>query len=126
MVPEPAAAGGDIGGVGAEQSERSVPGSLQTLHQRVLNNIKRARRSYNSAPRPLPPPPPSRQQIVSLSQSSRVSPRRPSLLTGEGGGVGLEPGPSIHRSIISALLAGEAEGMPVEAQLMADVVLQNK
>ncbi len=90
MVPEPAAAGGDIGGVGAEQNEYSVPGSLQTLHQRALNDLKRARLScgwYNSAPRP--PPPPPRQQIVSHSQSSRVSPAQ---LTDRGEGVGLEPG----------------------------------
>ncbi len=32
----------------------------------------------------------------------------------------------IHHSIISGLQAGEAQGMPVEAQLVADVVLQNK
>jgi hypothetical protein len=87
VVPEPAAGGGDVGGVGAEQSEHSVPGSLQTLHQRALNDLKRARLSGGRIIRlhacSLSPPP--RQQIVSLSQSSRVSPAQ---LTG---GVVVEP-----------------------------------
>ncbi len=59
MVPEPAA-GGDIGGVGAEQSEHSVPGSLQTLHHRGLNDLKRARLSCGCIIRlhtPAPSPP---------------------------------------------------------------------
>jgi hypothetical protein len=56
--------------------------------QRVLNDLKRTRLSCRPSNLALPPPYPlSRQQVVSLSQSSCVS----SLLTGElgqGGGGG--------------------------------------
>ncbi len=70
---------------------------------------------------PAPSPPPHVNKL-SLFLSLFVC-RWPSLLTGEVGGLGAWP--SIHRSILSALQAGEAQGMPVEAQLVADVVLQN-
>jgi hypothetical protein len=85
VVPEPAAAGGDVGGVGAEQSEHSVPGSLQSLHQRALNDLSRARlswRSYNLAPRQ--PPLPS-ENCLSFSVFSCVA--GPAYLR-EGGGRG--------------------------------------
>ncbi len=57
VVPEPAA-GGDVGGVGAEKGEHSVPGSLQTLHKRGLNDVKRARLSCGRIIRLHARPPP--------------------------------------------------------------------
>jgi hypothetical protein len=67
------------------------PGLHTAAVQRVLNDLKRTRRSRRRmiwSPPPPTPPPLSRQQVVSLSQSSCVSPAE---FTEGGGGVREEP-----------------------------------